>query len=336
MASATLSQQEIDKLLGPNDPARGGRDPYGATDASLYDFRRPHRMSKERLRTLEAMYEQVVKTLEGWLIGRVRGELEMQLQSVEQLSFGEFALSLPTPCASFMMSVRDSGGQMGIIDFGRELCGFLVDRLFGGSAAPAVPERGLTPIERMAVRIVAERLTGLIEDAWKDHIPLKLDLTGFESIPEILLGGNRDGTVLVATVKVIAGGETSLLLLCLPAPVLEKFFSSSRDQKVNSRLAPQRPGDREITESMLRGTHVDVAARLPDFRLEMRDLAALKIGGVLSTGIPVDAELSVLVNGQKRFRAAAGRSGRRMAMRITADLAPESGAMHTSSADDQE
>lgn len=334
MASATLSQNEIDKLLGPNEAPRGGRDPYGASDASLYDFRRPHRMSKERLRTLEAMYEQVVKTLEGWLIGRVRGGLEMQLQSVEQLSFGEFALSLPTPCASFMMNVRDSGGQMGIIDFGRELCGFLVDRLFGGSTEPAVPERGLTPIERMAVRIVAERLTGLMEDAWKDHIPLQLDLTGFESIPEILLGGNRDGTVLVATIAVKAGGADSLLLLCLPAPVLEKFFSSYRDQKVNSRLVPQRPEDREVTESMLRNTHVSVAARLPEFRIEMRDLAALRVGGMLSTGVPVDAELSVLVNGQKRFRAAAGRSGRRMAMRITADLASDADAMPTSSAEE--
>jgi flagellar motor switch protein FliM len=334
VGSETLSQQEIDKLLGPQDPAGGSRDPHGSADAPPYDFRRPHRMSKERLRTLEAMYEQVVKSLEGWLMGRVRGQIEMKLRSVEQFSFGEFALSLPTPCASFMVSVEDSGGQMGIIEFGRELCGFLVDRLFGGSTEPAVPERGLTPIERMAVRIVAERLTGLLEDAWKDHIPLKLELTGFESIPEILFSGNRDGTVLVATVAVKAAGVDSLLLLCLPAPVLEKFFSSARDQKVNSRLAPQQPRDREVTESMLRSTHVKVAARLPDFRIGMRDLAALRVGGVLSTGIPVDAELTILVNGQKRFRAAAGRSGRRMAMRITADFSSEDGLHPTISADD--
>ena len=66
MSSGTLSQQEIDRLLGPNDPTRGMRDGHGGSDALPYDFRRPHRMSKERLRTLEAMYEQVVKTLEGW------------------------------------------------------------------------------------------------------------------------------------------------------------------------------------------------------------------------------------------------------------------------------
>lgn len=82
----------------------------------MYDFRRPHRVSKERLRTLEAMYERLVKSLEGWLIGRVRGQVELSLQSVEQFSFGEFVLSLPTPCASYIFDVRDTGGQQGVID----------------------------------------------------------------------------------------------------------------------------------------------------------------------------------------------------------------------------
>jgi len=99
MASGTLSQSEIDRLLGgaANLPFAGQEE----AAIQLYDFRRPHRVSKERLRTLEAMYERMVKSLESWIIGRIRGQIEMRLQGVEQFSFGEFTLSLPTPCASF-------------------------------------------------------------------------------------------------------------------------------------------------------------------------------------------------------------------------------------------
>ncbi|HET7321884.1 MAG TPA: FliM/FliN family flagellar motor switch protein, partial [Longimicrobiaceae bacterium] len=323
-----------DKLLGPNDPARGGRDPYGATDASLYDFRRPHRMSKERLRTLEAMYEQLVKTLEGWLIGRVRGQVEMRLQSVEQFSYGEFILSLPSPCASYLMEVRDSGAQQGIMDFGREFATFLVDRLFGGSGPMTGLERGLTPIERMAVRVVAERVNGLLEDAWKDHLPLELDLAGFESIPEILLGANRDDPVLVATIEVMAGEMNSLLLICLPFVVLEKFFSSSPNQKVSARSGPHREVEREVTESALRGTRVELSARLPEFRLPMRELASLRVDGVLSTGIACDAPLQVMLNGQPRFLGAPGRVGRRLALQISADLLPEAAGETSTDADE--
>ena len=47
----------------------------------------------------------------------------------------------------------------------------------------------------------------LLAEAWQDHVPLDLEVTGFESIPEIMLGANRDDPVLVATVQVTAGGS---------------------------------------------------------------------------------------------------------------------------------
>jgi flagellar motor switch protein FliM len=321
VSTATLSQNEIDRLLGRSNEVLEQETRTPSREVQLYDFRRPHRVSREKLRTLEAMYEQLVKTLEGWLLGRVRGPLEMRLQSVEQFTFGEFILSLPTPCSSFLVSVENAGGQMGIVDFGPELSSFLVDRLFGGSGASITLSRGLTPIERMAVRTIAERVVALVEEAWKDHVPLGLEVTGFESIPEILLGANRDDPVLVATVQVTTMGKHSLLLICLPFTVLEKFFSSTRDQRVDARMVPQQPREQAVAESVLRGTRVPLSARLPEFRLSLRALSSIAVGEVLSTGIPTDAEVEVSISGQPRFRATAGRSGRRMALRISADLA---------------
>ncbi len=90
-ATGTLSQGDIDRLLG--DTGRSAFTPAAEQHAvQPYDFRRPHRVSKERLRTLEAIYERMVKSLESWIIGRVRGQVEMRLQGVEQFSFGEFTL----------------------------------------------------------------------------------------------------------------------------------------------------------------------------------------------------------------------------------------------------
>src|SRR3990170_3417236 len=103
MATEDLMQDPTAELLDTDvEAAPMAKARKGAIDqVSLYDFRRPHRVSKERLRTLEAMYERLVKSLEGWLISRVRGQVELTLQGVEQFSFGEFTLSLPTPCATY-------------------------------------------------------------------------------------------------------------------------------------------------------------------------------------------------------------------------------------------
>ncbi|MEO8945569.1 MAG: hypothetical protein ABI338_03650, partial [Gemmatimonadaceae bacterium] len=176
MASGTLSQSEIDRLLGgaSNLPFAG---PTEESPVQMYDFRRPHRVSKERLRTLEAIYERMVKSLESWVIGRVRGQIEMRLQGVEQFSFGEFTLSLPTPCASFICDINDSGGQLGVVDIGEEFAFYLVDRLFGGSGQQIAVSRALTRVERMALRGLVEKVNSLLADVWSDYITMSLEIS---------------------------------------------------------------------------------------------------------------------------------------------------------------
>lgn len=307
-----FSQSEIDRLL---DSSKRGST--AATDVQLYDFHRPARLSKERLRTLEAMYERLVKNLEGWLISRVRGQIEIRLQSVEQFSFREFTLSLPTPCASFVFDIS-STGQKGVIDIGQEFAYFLIDRLFGGEGQGRMPLRSLTPLERMAVRSIADRVSALLQEIWQDHVPMDLQISGFESSPDILQAANREDPVLVANVEITAGNATSLLLICMPFAVLDKFFASSGQQRHALPVGNdvEREAARLRSESALRMTQVPLYVRLPQFQLSMRDIAKLQVGSVVPTGIPKEARLIVRAGTQERFIGSAGRVGGHLAVRI--------------------
>jgi flagellar motor switch protein FliM len=315
----TLSQSEIDQLLGGAAPAA---EPV-EHQLQIYDFRRPHRVSRDKLRSIEALYGRLAKSLEGWLMGRVRGQVELSLQSVEQLSFGEFTLSLSTPCCSYLFGISDSGGQQAVVDFGSEFAFYLVDRLFGGSGRPVVPDRALTPMERMAVRVVAERVSGLVCEVWNDYTEFSLLLDGWESIPEILQAANREDPVLVATFEVAAGRLRSLFSICLPLSVLEKYFVGSGTRRESSVIGSEREREenRERTETSVRAARVQVAARLPAFRLSMREIAGLRVGTVLSTGIAATSGVEVLINGQRRFRGAPGRIRRSLATRIVEQIA---------------
>ena len=174
-ASKQLSQTDIDQMMRGGVPAEQPAERASAQrsspDVQIYDFQRPHRVSRERLRTLEAMYGRLVKSFEGWLIGRVRGVVDLRLNSVEQISFGEYVLSLPASCNSFLLDIKDRAGdnavgEQAVIDIGRELAYFLVDRLFGGGSETTILDRALTPIERLAVRVVAERIMALVQEVW--------------------------------------------------------------------------------------------------------------------------------------------------------------------------
>lgn len=327
MRSETLSQNEIDALLGKARSAAAAPAPAGdgqpTVEAQMYDFRRPRRVSKEKLRTLQAMYDRFAKAFEGWLLGRVRGKVQLTVQSIEQFSFNEFTLSLSTPCASFLADVKESGGQQAVIDFGADFAFYLVDRLFGGGTEPSAVSRPLTPIERMAVRTTAERILYFLAEAWSDYVELEFDLTGFESIPEILRAANPEDPVLVASIEVVVGKMNSLLLICLPFAVLDKFFAGTTERRVTVLgSSTEIEAMRGMTETSVRSTRVPITARLPEFRLSMQQLLELKPGSILATGLPRTAQLDVLVSGQRRFQAMPGKLGSTLAVRLLDRIGP--------------
>lgn len=327
MASESLSQNEIDLLFGSGGETPAPRVPRQVdprADVQVYDFRRPARISKDRKRSLMAMYGLLAKSVESWLTGRVRDQVELELQSVEQLTFGEFVLALPSPSASYIVDVGRTGSQ-GVIDIGHEFGYFVVDRFLGGTGAHAIPERPLTPMERLIVRIVADRVAYQLSDVWKDYVRLDLEVSGFESIPEMLQVARREDPVLVANIGVSMGDLTSLLLLCLPFATLEKFFTGHTTQKVTHAHGSdeERVQDRERIETSVRTARVTLGARLPAFDVSLKTLADLEPGQILSTGLPPNTELELFVAGQKRFRGVAGRVDKNLAVRILDVLPPE-------------
>ncbi|HET9454516.1 MAG TPA: FliM/FliN family flagellar motor switch protein [Gemmatimonadaceae bacterium] len=310
-----VSQSEIDRLFGT-----GGRGMRTATrrnaDVQAYDFRRPHRVSRERQRTLEAMYERVVKSLESALVSRLRDAIDLRLQSVEQVTFGEYIYSLSIPCSAYLIEIHKTG-QQGVMDFQKELAFYLVDRLFGGSHDPQLMDRALTPIERMALSTVAERALVACAEAWHDQVRLTLSISGFESIPEIIQGIGREDPVLVANVEAKFTGGRGLLSICLPLSVLESFFSQSTDRvsKVVGS-AEERAGFRSITESSLRATHVPIAVRLPDFHITLAELLDLREGTVIPLGVPANAAVTLHVGDQRRFTGTFGKANGMKAVRV--------------------
>src|SRR5690606_28759220 len=123
MSTATGPSGGASDRLGREDenPEERGNDGtalFGG-EVEVYDFRRPARISKDRMRPLQAMYEVLAKSLESWTAGRMRDHVAVELQSMEQITFGEFQHALPSPCASYIVDLAGTGRQ-GVIDFGHE------------------------------------------------------------------------------------------------------------------------------------------------------------------------------------------------------------------------
>jgi flagellar motor switch protein FliM len=108
------------------------------------------------------------------------------------------------------------------------------------------------------------------------------------------------------------------MLVCLPFAVLDKFFTNTAKRRVNTVTGSEqeRALNRTMAEHSLRATKVTVAARLPEFRMPIRDIASLREGGVLATALPHNTPIRVRIGPQERFAGIAGRVGQQLAVRI--------------------
>jgi flagellar motor switch protein FliM len=67
---------------------------------------------------------------------------------------------------------------------------------------------------------------------------------------------------------------------------------------------------------------LQVSARLPEFRLSMREFCTLQPGSVISTGIPRNADIDVFIGAQRRYLASPGRVGSALAVRLAEGILP--------------
>ncbi len=325
MSTENLSQQEIDQLFGvPEETPDGPATPSTEVTVQPYDFRRPSRISKGRYRSLEAMYGLVAKSIESWLGGRVRSQVEVELLSVEQFSFTEYLLSLDSPCSAFVYDIAGTGGQQLVVNLGQDLAFVLLDRLLGGSTEPRIEARALTPLERRVVRVVADHTAEELSMAWEDHVSIPTSWSRFETLPEMIQVAAPEDPVLVANLQVRFGTRRSLVLLCIPFSVLERFFSDSSERRVHGPKGnpEERQIERVLVEQAVLDTEVHVAVRLPSTPVSMQRLADLNPGDVIQTPIPTDSLAEILVQDRPRFEARVGRKGNYVSAQILHEIAP--------------
>jgi len=102
-----LSQDEIDALLGSAGVLQqaGGNGGLQTKTHFSYNFRRPDRISKEQIRSLNFMHDRFARNVAQSLSAFLRAVTEVSIISVEQFAYSEFLMSLPDPTAFYAISM---------------------------------------------------------------------------------------------------------------------------------------------------------------------------------------------------------------------------------------
>lgn len=312
--SQSLSPSEIDALIAARGVAGADRTDTGTAEVVRYNFRRPDRISKEQIHALHFLHERFARNVSQSLAAYLRSTTEMALVSVEQFSYSEFLMALPDPTLFYALSMAPADDLAGL-EINPAVAFAMVERMLGGEGKNAAVDRALTDIEQNVVDSVVKILLESLTDTWKPVVPMKFGIRARETRPQMLQVASANDTVVMLVFDLRLGEAQGLLHLCVPAAVVERTDTAGAlDRHRRERTAQERTW---LSENLAR-VPMALSAVL-ETECTTRELIDLRIGDVLSLGLPISRPLDLKVGRTLKFRGQptvqAGRAGVQVAYR---------------------
>lgn len=313
-ATPRLRQSDVDGLL-----AGLGSAPVEATrPAEPFDFRRPDKFSREHVRSLRTAHELFARDLGRSLSQRLRCVVTLETLSVEQITYEDYIRSLPDPSILAIVGMQPLPGPA-VLEMSVQLGRSFVDRVLGGSGAPAAMRRP-TSVEAALLRDLMEDATGPLRDAMSPFQAVEPELRQLEFNPQFVQIVAPTDMVLLLTYQISMTTDVHVdgsFSVCYPFPTLEPTMGN-----LERKLWDEPTGGASQTDTSRPFTTVvpelttPVTVRLSDSCIPATELAALQPGNVLRLDHRVDEPAIVDVGDAPIMRGHVGQRGRRFVVQI--------------------
>jgi len=333
--SDILSQEEVDALLSAvssegtesdlSTLAAGGEaEPEESADKtlSLYDFRRPDRVSKDQMRTLQNLHEGYARQFSTTLTNFLRTFVEIELISVDQLTYSEFVMSISNPSCIYVFKMEPLEGSA-IVEINPSLVFFIIDRLFGGQGRPSEQNRELTSIEQNVIHRIVERGLNDLKDVWEHIGVFSPRIEGYETNPQFVQIAPPGETVILISLEVRMQNASGLMSLCFPYMLLDSVLNNLSGESWMSAQSTSTKDTRQMIEHEIEQLHLPLAAVIGQIKLSIRDLLQLQRGDILCLDKKKESDLVLKIGGRAKMTGKTGLVGRKKAIEIVSVIEKE-------------
>jgi len=317
-----LSSDELNDLLALVDEQDGSGQQvlFRNKTVTPYDFRRPTRLSRARVRQIQRLYESALEGLTGALSEGLRAPIEANVLGVKALSYGSFANALPVPTYVNIFRIEPLGFR-GLLTIDVPFCLALVDRLLGGHGHATDKPRHLTNIELAVLDWPVKLILNELQQCWHTEPAVKyasenrrMDL----SFAQVMHTAETVLRVSFALGGEIGSGEAHF---CLPFTALEQTmaFEHLRDDVLGT-VSKQEQLVQQARQNIRKVT-VTLSAELGNAFADLREVLTLSPGQVVKLNTRADRPVPVKVGGKVKFLGKPGLRANALAIQIT-DIIP--------------
>lgn len=300
-----LTQEEVDALLeavasddegamNVDEEAIPHKKPPSGKKFSIYNFRRPDRISKEQLRSLHFMHDRFSRNFSSSLSAYLRTIVEINLLSVEQLSYAEFLLSLPDPTCFNAVSMRPLEGNAAL-ELNPSIVFPMIDKLLGGLGNPLEITRRITEIEQSIIEGVIKLALEDLRETWNQVADVEPRLEAKETSPQLIQIVTPNEVVVLIVFELKMGEVTGMMNLCFPTAMLEplsgkfdhEWSSAARREVEPSELACLKDiiiNAKQLAHADISGTRIRIKELL---ELERNDIILLNFDSKSSYDLTV-------------------------------------------------
>lgn len=284
----------------------------------LYNFRRPDKFSKDNLRALRDIHREFSKAISLVLSGYLRMRVEIEIVSVDQLTYEEFVRSMPSPISVGVFEFEPLSGQI-LLGISFEVISCIVNRMLGGVGVIDAQNRELTDIEKALAKKVINIIIKSLEDAWNTIVPVTGKFISLDDNYQSIQVATAGEIVALLTFEVqISGKHFGLFSICFPYPVLETVLGHLSTQHIFQTKGLVATNDERLKMiSKINSSTVDLRVQFGTCSITLDDFLQLAEGDIIKLDNKISDDLIVKVNDEKKFFARPGTLKNQVCVKIT-------------------
>lgn len=316
-----LSQAEIDALLSAlstgSVDANELKQEQKKKKVRVYDFRRPNKFSKDQIHTIQVIYENYARSLGTFLSGQLRTAVQLEVLSVEQVTYEEFIRSIPSTTVLNIFSIYPLEGNA-IMEINPNLAFAFIDRMMGGPGLPPEKIRSLTEIEQTVMERLGQRMLDFMAEPWESIIEIDPAVERVETNPQFTQLVSPTEVMIIISLETKMGDVLGMINLCIPYLVLEPIIGKLSVHYYYSNVG-KTPSAEDIhtMQQRLENTVVPVRAVLGRTVITVKDLLELVVGDVIPLEQTIRDEVEIQIGQATKFLGRPGVQANRMAVQIT-------------------
>lgn len=293
-------------------------------DITVYDFTSPKRYTREQLKILDNIFDNIERLISLKLSGMLRVNCSGEVVDTAEGEYKQYIDSLDDLVLVGVVNISSAeqhiDGKQFLIQIERQLSFSIIDRMLGGDGSCYNIQRDYTDIEMSLLERLFLQILPQFSSAWGTYAEMSHELESIETNSRTIQSLNQEETVVLLEMELTIKDISGKVTVCIPSGTMDvmiKVFESKYAKNVKKGDIKQEENRKARVMGAIKKSTLAVTGVLGQTEIQLQELLDLQQGDIfLLNKATKDKSVSVHVEGEPWFTGQIGVYKKNYAVKI--------------------